>query len=73
MARKFSYEAVTTLAEGEACAVHDYVSTVKRKVALYGARNGKRFDVRNTTPPETLAIETTVTRLPVTDSELPGA
>jgi hypothetical protein len=70
--RPFSYPEVAALEIGGSCFVNAPVSEVKRKCALYAARNGKRFEVFNqsneTYPPCAL-----VRRLPVTDAELPSA
>lgn len=70
MARKFSYPEVAALAEGASCVVNAPVSEVKRKCAQYGIRNNKRFKVVDEGNPAPSAI---VTRLPVTDAELPSA
>lgn len=67
MARKFSWPAVQLLEVGQSCGIPRPVSEVKRKVALYGLRCGKRFKVE---PVEDCSL---VTRDPVTDAELPGA
>ena len=47
MARQFSYPEVAALEVGLSCRVYAPASEVKRKVALYGARNNKRFRVEN--------------------------
>jgi hypothetical protein len=72
VARQFSYEAVTKLAEGQSCIVLDTPSVVRRKVAGYATRNNKRFSVSSEETPAHGKFSE-VKRLPVTDTELPGA
>jgi hypothetical protein len=67
MARQFSIPEVATLKEGESCGTSLPASEVKRKVALYAARNNKRFTVQR------IGDYCRITREAVTDSELPGA
>ena len=67
MARQFTWKEVTELAEGEACGLSAPASEVRRKVAGYATRNNKRFNV------ERHGDYCRVTRLPVTDTEPPGA
>ena len=68
--RPFSYPEVVALEIGQSCGVCAPASEVKRKVAQYAARNNKRFKVFDEGNPAPSAI---VTRLPVTDTELPSA
>lgn len=67
MARPFSLPAVAALEVGESCRVSIPAAEAKRKVALYAARNNKRFHVAS--DGESVMVH----REPVTDSELPGA
>lgn len=72
MARPFSYPEVAALEIGQSCEVRAPASEVKRKVALYAIRNGRRFTVirqKSSEAPEWALV----TRLPVTDTELPSA
>lgn len=71
MARQFSYPEVAALEIGGTAYVKAPASEVKRKVALYAARNGKRFTVTNQSS-ETYPCAR-VTREAVTDAELPSA
>lgn len=65
MARPFSYPQVTGLIVGGFTHVSGSVSEVKRKVALYGARNRKRFAVEaESASIAGLDKATRVTRLP---------
>jgi hypothetical protein len=65
---------VAALEVGRSCFVNAPVSEVKRKCAQYAARNGKRFVVvKEVIDAHGPALVARVTRLPVTDAELPSA
>lgn len=68
MPRLFTWPTVAALEVDQGCFVAGTVAAVRRKVAPYGARNKKRFEV--TTHP---CGETYVKRVAVTDTDLPGA
>lgn len=70
MARQFSYPEVAALEVGQSCVVAARASEVRRKVALYAARNNKSFLVHS---PEKGYSPATVERLFLGDGELPGA
>lgn len=69
MARPFSYPEVAALEVGQVCDVLAPVSEVRRKSGLYGKRNNKRFRIDRWEGSEVCRV----TRLPVTDAELPSA
>jgi hypothetical protein len=69
MARAFGFPSVAALEVGQSTVLQGAsASEVKRKVALYGARNNKRFVVMRDSD-----YGVRVTREAVTDSELPSA
>lgn len=72
MARKFGLPTIAALEVGGSCVVNAVASEVKRKVALYGGRNNKRFIVRKAANDCCGSPAAIVERLPVTDTELPG-